>query len=74
MECGAEMRVTTEPIVEQYKGVTITANNNEHYVCDACGEYELGPTAADELSRQMVLRMKCGRNRRDPTPGGRSLS
>ena len=53
-ECGSEMRLTSEPIVEEYKGVSITAKGIEHYVCDACGEYELGPSAADELSRQLV--------------------
>lgn len=53
-ECGSEMRLTNEPIVEEYKGVSITVKGIEHYVCDACGEYELGPNAASELSRQLV--------------------
>jgi YgiT-type zinc finger domain-containing protein len=48
------MRLTNEPIVEEYKGVSIAAKGIEHYVCDACGEYELGPNAASELSRQLV--------------------
>ena len=54
-ECGSEMRLTTEPITERYKGVTIAVEGVEHYICDACGEYELGPAAADELARQLVV-------------------
>lgn len=54
MECGSKMRVSSEPIVEEYKGVSITATGIEHYVCDQCGEYELGPEASGELSRQLA--------------------
>ena len=48
------MRLSTEPIVETYKGVSVTATGVEHYVCDNCGEYQLEASAADELSRQFI--------------------
>lgn len=53
-ECGSQMRLTSEPIVEEYKGVRITATDIEHYACNECGNYELAPSAADELSRQLI--------------------
>lgn len=53
-ECGSPMRKTSEPIEEEYKGINITVVGVEHYACDACGEYELGPEAADELAKQLI--------------------
>ena len=54
MDCGLQMRLSTEPIVEKYKGVSVTVTGVEHYVCDSCGEYQLDAAAADELSKQLI--------------------
>lgn len=49
-ECGAELRRTTEPIVESYKGEIISVDGIEHMQCDSCGYYELSLEDADRLS------------------------
>lgn len=54
MDCGAELRRTTEPITEVYKGYSLTVCGIEHYVCDSCGEYEVDPDAANELSQALL--------------------
>ena len=54
MDCGAEMRETSEPITEKYKGRTITVTGIRHYACDGCGEYELEAGDADKLSRALA--------------------
>lgn len=53
-ECGAEMRQTSEPITEEYKGEKITVPGIEHFQCDECGNYEIGCDEADELSRHVA--------------------
>lgn len=54
MDCGVDMRETTEPITEKCKGQAITVTGVRHYVCDSCGEYELAAEDADELSRALA--------------------
>ena len=54
MDCGSKMRRTTEPITEIYKGCSLTVSGIEHYVCDACGEYEIGAKEAESLSRALL--------------------
>lgn len=37
-ECGAEMRPTSDRIVEHYRGVEICIEGIEHMACDSCNE------------------------------------
>ena len=36
-ECGSEMRFTSEPMKERYKGEEFTVTGIERWVCDECG-------------------------------------
>lgn len=54
MDCGSEMRWTTERIVEEYRGVRVSAEGIGHFVCDGCGEYELDAKEAKKLSLQLA--------------------
>lgn len=53
-ECGSELRETSEPIIETYRGESITINGIRHMQCDRCGEYELSADEADRLSRMLA--------------------
>ncbi len=54
MECGAEMRRTDGPMTEEYRGETFTVDGIGRWVCDACGNDEMGVGEAERLSRELA--------------------
>ena len=54
LECGAEMRLTSEPMTEEFKGGTYTVCGIERYVCDACGNDQMSIGNAEKLSRRLA--------------------
>lgn len=53
IECGAEMIVSNDPIVEVFRGEKITVEGVEHYLCPACGEMEFDADTLDEWSAKI---------------------
>ena len=49
-ECGHEMRLSSEPITEQFRGESITVDGIERYVCDECGNDVMSAAMATKLS------------------------
>lgn len=49
-ECGSEMRISNEPIKEEFRNEELLVCEVDHYVCDGCGEVLLTADAADEWS------------------------
>ena len=50
-ECGAEMRKTSEPIMEVVRGVETCVDGIPHWQCDACGNNAMEVEDATILSR-----------------------
>lgn len=53
-ECGHELRLTSEPFTETYRGEKFTIEGIERLVCDECGEYEIGIKEAGMLSEAIT--------------------
>ncbi|MCF6413451.1 YgiT-type zinc finger protein [Collinsella ihumii] len=53
-ECGSEMRFTSEPMKEMYKGGEFTVAGMERWVCDKCGNDVMKADEADRLSRELA--------------------
>ena len=53
-ECGCELRETSGPVTEKYRGESITVNGIRRLQCDNCGEYELSADEADRMSRMLA--------------------
>ena len=53
-ECGSEMRFTSEPMKERYKGEEFTVTGIERWVCDECGNDVMKAEEADRLGRKLV--------------------
>ena len=53
-ECGGELRETSAPVTETYKGESLTVSGVRRMQCDRCGEYELSADEADKLSRLLA--------------------
>lgn len=53
-ECGSEMRFTSEPIKEKYKGEELTVNGTSRWVCDKCGNDVMDASEADRLGRKLA--------------------
>ena len=49
-ECGHEMKLSSEPITEQFRGEKITVEGIERYVCDKCGNDVMSAAMATKLS------------------------
>lgn len=53
MDCGKEMRFTSEPLTETYRGEKITVNGIERYVCE-CGNDEMTASEATKLAHLLA--------------------
>lgn len=53
-ECGAEMRVTSGPLTETFRGQEITIEGIERYQCDRCGDTVMTTEAAERHAAAMV--------------------
>lgn len=53
-ECGSEMRFTSEPMKEIYKGEEFTVASIERWVCDKCGNDVMKANEADRLGRELA--------------------
>lgn len=53
-ECGHEMRLTSEPMRETYRGDELVINGIERWTCDECGNYVVLLDQADRLSRSLA--------------------
>lgn len=53
-ECGGTLRETREPVVEEYRGERFSVSGIRHFVCDACGNYELLAEDAELLSEKIA--------------------
>lgn len=49
-ECGHEMRLTSDPITEQFRGEKITVEGIERYECDACGNDVMSAAMTTKLA------------------------
>lgn len=56
VECGHEMRESTEAIAETYRGKIISVEGIRHYTCDHCGDNALAPDEADRFAKIVVSR------------------
>lgn len=54
VECGAQMRKTSEPMEETFRGVALILTGIEHYKCDNCGEVVLSAKEAKKYDRQLI--------------------
>ena len=52
--CGSEMKWSTSPMTEEFKGVQLTVDGIGRHVCDACGEYIIGVDEAELLSKRLA--------------------
>lgn len=57
LECGAEMRETSEPIEEVVRGVPTHVNGIHHYKCDACGNDAMDVKEATLLSKLQLAQV-----------------
>lgn len=53
-ECGHEMRLTSEPMRETYRGDELVVDGIERWACDGCGNYVVALDQADRLSRALA--------------------
>lgn len=53
-ECGHDMRLTSEPMRETFRGEEFVVDGIERYVCDECGEYSISPEMADRLTERLA--------------------
>lgn len=53
-ECGHEMRLTSEPMRETYKGDDLVVDGIERWECGECGNYVVSLDQADRLSRALA--------------------
>lgn len=53
-DCACDMVISTEAIVEEYKGEKISVDGIEHYICPECGEYAIGAKASKKLTRELT--------------------
>ena len=54
VECGSEMRKSTEPIKEIFRGEELTITSVEHYKCDHCGEIVLSADNGKIFDNKLV--------------------
>lgn len=58
-ECGSErIRLSNEPITEEFRGDTFTVAGIEHYVCEDCGEVTMSTTEATRLGEALASRYR----------------
>lgn len=53
-ECGSEMRFTSEPMKEIYRGEEFTIAGIERWTCDKCGNDVMRADEADRLGRELI--------------------
>lgn len=53
-ECGHELRLTSEPLTETYRGEEFTIEGIERLACVECGEYEISLKEAGALSEAII--------------------
>ncbi|MDN0055598.1 hypothetical protein [Collinsella ihumii] len=53
-ECGSEMRFTSEPMKEIYKGEEFTIASIVRWACDKCGNDVMKANEADRLGSELV--------------------
>lgn len=53
-ECGSEMRFTSEPIREKYRGEELVITGIGRWVCDGCGNDLMEADEADRLGRKLA--------------------
>lgn len=53
-ECGHDMRLTSEPMRETFRGEEFVVEGIERYICDECGEYSITPEMADRLTERLT--------------------
>lgn len=53
-ECGATLRRTREAIVETVRGVEVSVEGIDHYVCDGCGDTVMDIAAAELLAKRQA--------------------
>lgn len=53
-ECGSEMRFTSEPMRETYKGEELAVDGIKRWACDKCGNDVMKANEADRLGRELV--------------------
>ena len=47
------MRRTNEPVVEEFRGESISVDGVDHWVCDGCGETLMSPEAARQQAERL---------------------
>ena len=63
-ECGSIMRETCAPITEVVRGVEVTIDDVEHYVCDRCGNIVMDIDSAELLSKGLLSPNEIRRTRK----------
>lgn len=53
-ECGHDMRLTSEPMSETFRGEEFVVEGVEHYTCDACGNYAVSAKASDLFAGKLA--------------------
>lgn len=53
-ECGSEMRLTSEPLTEKFRGVDITVNGIKRWQCDHCGDNVMDVDVAEKFARAQI--------------------
>ncbi len=53
-ECGHELRLTSGPLTETYRGEEFTIEGIERLACAECGEYEISLKEAGALSEAII--------------------
>lgn len=53
-ECGHKMRLTSEPIIENYRGKSFTIEGISRHVCDCCGNDVMEIREADRLAKMLA--------------------
>lgn len=48
------MVLSSDPIMEVYRGESIVVEGIEHYACPKCGEYSVSAAESKKLSRELV--------------------
>lgn len=54
MNCGTDLHESYGPMREKYRNEQFTILGIRHFACDSCGEVELLPADADELSAKLA--------------------
>ena len=65
MECGKEMKLTTAPLTEPYRGESFTVDGIEHYVCE-CGNVEMSSSEATKLAKALATQYAKARSLLSP--------